>query len=518
MPARRATRISPNLLWIVFATCRRHLLLFTPHDRTRISHSQGDTLSTSIFDAEGSPGIKDEDNPETDPAWLPLVNTLQSRLDVAGYGTTIDLSSIDPHRWQTTLSITVTGNAKLQCEVFGLHTPWTEPEARAAHIDELAERGWKHVKAHNSFKLQKLKIEVAEFVRAVIAALRDDLGITSPDDLTVHASGARLYPSDSDSTSVMDTLNLRREDICAIPERALDTIERLIRIDFYVPVVEPAHYLSSSYSSPHYRDSQYDYRESAPIAFLPNGASQLTSLACSTLSRMTGQSIRDVTGGMPFLPFPGPHISRLFVTHDAEQLVFCMPIAHHFRDPQLLGTATLSFSSTWPTINLVVVGDHLYAVRVLDCKIFHEANMQVAVREWFSFCENAATSLAETMNPDACGSDLCIPKALPRKLQELMEADVKASSGLKPSRVLTQQSLSHIQATSYRRLCRRLTHEWTSSSAPTSMTDRPDHAAATAYLTNIADLFDAALPMSKGRDVPDDPYTPDGPHTPDYYA
>uniref|UniRef100_UPI003D8B3566 TY-Chap domain-containing protein n=1 Tax=Gordonia sp. B7-2 TaxID=3420932 RepID=UPI003D8B3566 len=275
-------------------------------------------------------------------------------------------------RSHTTLVFTLTGSGRIRCAVDGMALGPFWPPADAsigrAQVTALDRLGWRQLRSGEYIR-ESGKRSLGELVSAAADALRQVWSVADPSSLTIHD------PFGPDA----------RAAVAAQPKKREVTIEG-----------------------------------KAAVGLLPEDAKHLLQLVRTTMEAYLGDSLEMVGKAICFNTADADLYSKCLVSPYALRIEFCTIVGHGTLDMDLLGAVVAEHSSRWPDISLVVIKDHVFAVRPLECSSFHVNNLMAALKAWDEFCSEGAIDIIEQLHPESAGHYDPPAGQFPRLLAELL--------------------------------------------------------------------------------------------------
>ncbi|NDK90955.1 hypothetical protein GYA93_15385 [Gordonia desulfuricans] len=341
-----------------------------------------------------------------DVAWHAFAAELASRLGVLQRPHSVGLTPADgPNR--SLVVFTVMGSGRVRATL-GQHLP-----SAAGHVDDLARElpvrrddrneGWRKVRRR--WVTESGRRDLPLLVARVVRVLRDILDVPHPSFITVADSAGPPSPPE--------------------PHRP--------------PASVPAEGDQACHTTP-------------AIMITDNG--YLLGWAQQVLSMELGQQLAVGGRGMIALPATDALPSRAYVPDSGHRVMFVATLTHRLTDPMLLATLIGRYSERFQSISFCHSNGHVYAMRTVECTVFHPDNLVAVLTEWRTFVSEVGEELFTLMNPGGPGAHDCPDSDIPVGLQTLI--DLYHDGDLTPHRIVHLTNGKVDKLRQYRAVCGEL--------------------------------------------------------------
>lgn len=309
-------------------------------------------------------------------------------------------------RSHTALIFTLTGSGRIRCAVDGMALgPFWPPEeasvglAQVATLDRL---GWRQLRSGEYIR-ESGKRSLGELVSAVVDVLRQVWGVTDPSSLTFH-----------------DPFGLEAKKAPPQPDSPQEGIA-----------------LPGTTTS---------------VGIVPDDAQHLLELVRQVLSAIVGARVEIESNAVHFMTVDRVDTKCLVSPH-AMRVELCTPVGHVTPDMALLGAVIAEHSSRWPDISMVVTKGHVFAVRALDCAVFHPLNFEAMLTSWVEFCSDGAIDIMEQFHPGSVSHYDPPPGKLPMRLAALLEEFTADPTTMTPAELVRRTKANTPLLRRYARIC-----------------------------------------------------------------
>ncbi|MGW0039265.1 TY-Chap domain-containing protein [Gordonia sp. NPDC003376] len=308
-----------------------------------------------------------------DVAWHAFAAELTSRLGILRRAHVLGLTPEDrPNR--RLMVFTVMGSGKVRATL-GQNLPSAtgavddQMRELSACWDDLGE-GWRKVRRR--WVTESGRRDLTLLVARVVRVLRDILDVPHPSFIAVTDSAAPPLPPEPDSPP-----------------------------------------------TPSLTDSDETCSTTPAIVITDNGC--LLGWAQQVLSMELGQQLAIGGRGMIALPATDALPSRAYVPDAGHRVVFVATLTHRLTDTTLLATLLTRYSERFQGVSFCHSNGHVYAMRAVECTVFHPNNLVTVLAEWRTFVAEVGDELFTLMNPGGPGAHDCPDSDIPIGLQTLID-------------------------------------------------------------------------------------------------